>query len=46
MVKILVVKMPNGKMSLVKMPDDKMSDDRNVIGETPLIAQPENYPKR
>ena len=28
-------------MPLVKMPDDKMADDRNVIDEKPLIAQPE-----
>ena len=28
-------------MPLVKMPEDKMADDRNVIGEKPLIAQPE-----
>ena len=28
-------------MPLVKMPEDKMADDWNVIGEKPLIAQPE-----
>ena len=33
-------------MPLVKKPDDKMADDRDVIGEKPLIAQPEKYPKR
>ena len=28
-------------MTLVKMADDKMADDRNVIGEKPLIEQSE-----